>query len=201
MLGQLCKEKLSESGDKRFFHEYDFQQQGVNDIKPLLDENGENVFMIPTDYEAQVSVAVTNLTALAEQYNIILIGTPTLTKLRSIQTENYHKIRLRFLSPNFVDYTRPLVKRFVGQYRDLFSSEPSQYSFQGFDVSFYFLSVMSRYGKDFRDCIINYPMEMTQMDFGFERVTSMSGFLNRRLYITSYERNYDVISRGLFDGK
>ena len=90
------------------------QQQGINSLKPLLADSAENIFIIPTDNEAQVSVAVTNLTALAEHYNIVLLGTQALPKLKSIQTENYHRIRLRYLSPYLIDYNRHLVRRFVG---------------------------------------------------------------------------------------
>jgi len=196
-LAKLCEEKLAVSLGKNLFHEYNFQQNGVNSIKPLMDEGGENIFVIPTDNEAQVSVAVTNLTALAEHYNIVLMGTPTLTRLKSIQTENYHHIRLRYLSPYFIDYNKPLVRRFVGNYRETFSAEPSQFSFQGFDVSYYFLSALFRYGKDFRKCLSDYPMELTQMGFNFRKVAPMGGSMNQGLFITGYERNFDIVNYGI----
>jgi len=189
-LGQLAKEKLS----GKLFHEYNFQKQGVNSIKSLLDETDENIFLIPTDNEAQVSIAVTNLNALAENYNIVLMGTPTLTKLKSLQTESFHRIRLRYLTPYFIDYNKPLVRRFVSQYRETFSTEPTQYSFQGFDVSFYFLSALYRFGADFRNCVPNYPMELTQMDFNFRKVAPMGGYMNHSLFVNSYERNFDILN-------
>ena len=196
-LGILCKQKLANRIDKHLFHEYNLQDDGVNSIKPLMDENGENIFVIPTDNEAQVSVAVTNLTALAEHFNIILMGTSSLIKLKSIQTENYHRIRLRYLSPYFVDYTKPLVRRFVSNYRETFSDEPSQFSFQGFDVSYYFMSALFKYGKDFRACLSDYPMELTQMDFNFVKVAPMGGFMNHGMFVTGYERNFDVVNYGI----
>jgi LysM repeat protein/ABC-type branched-subunit amino acid transport system substrate-binding protein len=196
-LANLCKEKLANRAGKNLFHEYNFQENGVNSIKPLMDENGENIFVIPTDNEAQVSVAVTNLTALAEHYNIVLMGTPMLIKLKSIQTENYHRIRLRYLSPYFIDYSKPLVRRFVGNYRETFSAEPSQFSFQGFDVSYYFLSALFKYGKDFRSCLPNYPMELTQMVFNFAKVSPMGGSMNHGMFVTGYERNFDVVNYGI----
>jgi ABC-type branched-subunit amino acid transport system substrate-binding protein len=199
-IGELSKEKLSGKSGKNLFHVYSFQKQGVSNLKPLLDETGENIFVLPSDNEAQVSLAVTNLNALAENYNIVLMGTPTFTKMKSIQTENYHKIRLRYLSPYFVDYNKPLVKRFVGLYRDTFSSEPTQFSFQGFDVSYYFLSAMFRYGKDFRNCLPDYPMELTQNTFHFRKVSPMGGWLNGGLFITAFERNFDVLNYGTFGG-
>ena len=189
-LGQLAKERLSGS----LFHEYNFQKQGVNSIKSLLDETGENIFFIPSDNEAQVSIAVTNLNALAENYNIVLMGTPTLTKLKSLQTESFHRIRLRYLTPYFIDYNKPLVRRFVSHYRETFSTEPTQFSFQGFDVSFYFLNALNRFGADFRNCVPNYPMELTQMDFNFRKVAPMGGFMNHSLFVNSYERNFDILN-------
>ena len=199
-LAQLSKAKLTAKPGKNRFHEYNIQEQGVNLIKPLLDGSEENVFIIPTDNEAQVSIAVTNLTALAENYNIVLMGTSLLTKLKSLQTENFHRTRLRYLSPYFVDYKKPLVRRFIGQYRELFSTEPSQFSFQGFDVSYYFLSALFRYGKDFRNCLPDYPMELTQMDFNFRKVAPMGGFMNRSLFVNSYERNFDILNLGVVSG-
>lgn len=196
-LARLCKEKLAANPKEARFHEYNLQQ-GINSLVPLMSETGENVFLISTDNEAQVSMAVTNLTSLAEHYNIVLVGTQTLAKLKSIQTENYHQIRLRYLSPYFVDYNRPLVRRFVGQYRDKFATEPTQFSFQGFDVAYYFMSALFSFGKDFRNCLPNYPMELTQMNFSFGRVTPMGGFANRSLFITGYERNFDVLNMGIY---
>jgi LysM repeat protein/ABC-type branched-subunit amino acid transport system substrate-binding protein len=196
-LAQLSKEKLMYKSGNSLFHEYNFQKQGVNSIKSILDENGENIFLIPTENEAQVSIAITNLTALAENYNIVLMGTPSLTKMKSLQTENFHRIRLRYLTPYFIDYNKPLVRRFVTQYRETFLTEPSQFSFQGFDVSYYFLSALYRFGKDFRVCLPDYPMELTQMDFAFRKVTPLGGFVNHSLFVNSYERNFDILNFGL----
>lgn len=199
-LTRLCKEKLTANPKEIRFHEYNLQH-GLNGITPLMSGTSENVFLIPTDNEAQVSVAVTNLTSLAERYNIVLVGTQVLPKLKSIQTENYHQIRLRFLSPYFVDYNRPLVRRFVGLFREKFAAEPTQFSFQGFDVAYYFMSALFTYGTDFRNCIGDYPMELTQMNFGFERVNAAAGFMNKSLIVTGYERNFDVLNLGLYGVK
>ena len=202
-LAELGKTKLfaarqSSNSTGNLFHEYSFQKQGLNAVKPLLDETGENIFVIPTDNEAQVSVAVTNLNAIAENYNVVLIGTSNLTKLKSIQTENYHHIRLRYLSPTFIDYTKPLVRRFISQYRSTFLTDPSQFSHQGFDVSYYFLSALFQYGKDFRGCLPDYPMELTQTVFNFRKVAPLGGFMNSGMFVTAYERNYDILNYGTF---
>jgi len=198
-LAEQGKERLLSlnSGNKNLFHEYNFQQQGLHDIKNLLDENGENIFMIPSDNEAQVSVAVTNLNALAEKYNIVLMGTSGFPKMKSIQTENYHHIRLRYLSSTFVDYNKPLVRRFISNYREIFSGEPTQFSFQGFDVSYYFVSALYRYGKNFRNCLSEYPMELTQTNLNLKKVSPLGGYMNKSLFVTGFERSFDIVNLGI----
>lgn len=198
-VAEICRQKLSANPGRQLYRDYSFQQNGLQGIKPLLSETAENIFFIPSDNEAQVSIAVTNLTALAEHYNIVLMGTPTFTKLKSIQTDNFHRIRLRYLSPYFIDFNKPLVRRFVSQYREIFYGEPSQFSYQGFDVSFYFMSALYRYGKDFRNCLPEFPLELTQMDFNFSKLKPMGGFMNRGLFVTAYERNFDILNYGSMD--
>jgi len=125
-LGEKIKGELSGS----HFHQYNYKTQGVQDIKALLSDTENNVFYIPTDNEAQLSIVITNLTSLAENYNIVLMGTPLLTKFKSLQTESFHRTRLRYLTPYYVDYNKPLVKRVLGWYRDIYFNEPTQFSFQ-----------------------------------------------------------------------
>ncbi|HPR85702.1 MAG TPA: LysM peptidoglycan-binding domain-containing protein [Prolixibacteraceae bacterium] len=195
-LAKLCKDKLSSRGAS--FHEYNLQQNGLNDINTVLSGTSENVFFIPTDNEAQVSLAITNLNTLAETSNVILVGSSMLTKLKSIQPENFHKVQLRYLSPYFVDYRKSLVKRVVAQFREVYAAEPSPFSFQGFDVTCYFLGALQRFGKDFRDCLPNYKAELTQMNFSFDKVAPMGGYVNKSLFVTSYERNFDILNLGSF---
>jgi ABC-type branched-chain amino acid transport systems, periplasmic component len=195
-LAKLCKEKLGSRGSS--FHEYNLQQNGLNEINTVLSGIGENVFFIPTDNEAQVSLAITNLNTLAETSNVILVGSSMLTKLKSIQPENFHKVQLRYLSPYFVDYRKPLVKRVVAQFREVYAAEPSPFSFQGFDVTYYFLGALKRFGKDFRDCLTNYKAELTQMNFSFGKVAPMGGYVNQSLFVTGYERNFDILNLGSF---
>ncbi len=197
-LAKLCKENFVSRGGKVLFHEYDLQQSGLNEINSVISGTTENVFFIPTDNEAQVSMAITNLNTLSETSNVILVGSQMLTKLKSIQPENFHRVRLRYLSPYFVDYTRPLVRRMVRQYREIYSAEPTQFSFQGYDVTYYFLSALLKFGKDFRSCLPDYMQELTQMNFSFGKVSQMGGFVNQSLFVTSYERNYDVLVLGTF---
>jgi hypothetical protein len=41
-------------------------------------------------------------------------------------------------------------------------------------------------------------MELTQMNFNFEKVAPLGGFTNHSLFVTGYERNFDVLNLGVF---
>lgn len=201
-LVKLVREKLLLSGyrdqfDKVLFHEYRLPANGPGGLKELLSRDQENIFIIPSETEAQISVAVTTLNALAEEYPVTLVGLSNFQRYKSIQTEYFHSIKLNYLTPYFVNYESPAVNQFIRKFRLNFAAEPNQYSFQGYDVAFYFMSALFRYGKDFTGCLPMLKVSLTQSELAFDKVNRDGGYMNRGLFIMQYERDYDVTMKGI----
>jgi hypothetical protein len=201
-LVRLVREKLLLSGyrdstGKVLFHEYHLAASGADGLKSLLSKDQENIFIIPSETEAQISVAVTTLNALAEEYPVTLVGLSGFQRYRSIQTEYFHRTKLTYLTPYFVDYESPLVCQFVRKFRHHFATEPNQYSFQGYDVAFYFMSALFRYGKDFTGCLPMLQVSLTQSELAFDQVSRNGGYMNKGLFIMQYEPDYDVSLKGI----
>ncbi|MGQ8336646.1 LysM peptidoglycan-binding domain-containing protein [Sunxiuqinia sp. A32] len=200
-LVDLCREKFfstgfnSQSGDV-LFHEYDFQEEGYWGLTRIASKDRENVFIIPSENEGQVSVGITNLNALSEEYPVTLVGMSNFQRYQSIQPEYYHHTKLHLLSPYFVDYESLATNRFIGRFRENYYAEPNQFSFQGYDVAFYFMSALYRYGKDFVDCLPGHRVELTQGDFFFEPQSRFGGFMNEGLFVVSYDPDYSVVDEG-----
>jgi len=204
-LVKLVREKLLFSEDRNktgkvLFHEYRFSADGPEGLKALLSKDQENIFIIPSETEAQVSVAVTTLNALAEQYPVTLIGLTNFQRYKSIQTEYFHRTRLNYLTPYFVNYESPVVNQFIRKFRRNFYAEPNQFSFQGYDVAFYFMSALFQYGKDFTGCLPELKVSLTQSELAFDRVNHDGGYINTGLFIMQYEPDYDVTLRGVTGG-
>ena len=202
ILVDLCREKFFSTGyhdlDREVrFHEYDFLAEGYWGLTRILSKDKQNVFIIPSETEAEVSVAVSNINSLAEDYPVTLVGLSNFQHYRSIQSEYYHHVNLQLLSPYFVDYHSALTNRFIGQFRDDFAAEPNQFSFQGYDVGFYFMSALFQYGKDFIDCLPSHHVQLNQAEFYFDRVSRYGGYLNRGLFVVNYKKNYDVTVNGV----
>ncbi len=201
-LVNLCREKFFSAGfaeadrDVRF-HEYNFLAEGYWGLRRILSKTRENVFIIPSATEAQVSVAVSNINSLAEDFPVTLVGLSNFQRYNSIQPEYYHQSKMHLLSPYFVDYRAPLTNRFIRSFRSNFAAEPNQFSFQGYDVAFYFMSALFQYGNDFTDCLPYHHVQLTQAEFYFDKVSRNGGYMNRGLFVLNYKKNFEIAIDGL----
>ena len=180
------------------FREYDYTEGGgLEGLKAVLSPVVENVFIIPSETEGQISVAVTNLNAVAEDYPVTLVGLSNFQKYKSIQTEYFHHENLNFLSPYFVDYQSKQVNQFLRKYRRTYFAEPNQFSFQGYDVAFYFMSALFNYGKEFARYLPSLKVDLMQGDFSFKKVGPDGGYLNGGLFILKYTPDYRIEMKGV----
>ncbi|MDX9846725.1 MAG: LysM peptidoglycan-binding domain-containing protein [Tenuifilaceae bacterium] len=155
----------------------------------------ENLILVPSNNEAFVSDLLANLHTLSiiHNYPISTYGFPSWQRFRNVQVDYYYQLQLHLFTPFFVNYSKSNVKSFVAKYRDSFRAEPSQYSFQGYDVMLYFLTAMKSYGVDFQFCLPNHKSNLLQSNFGFKKVNSLSGFENSKVHMIQYTKSYDII--------
>ena len=90
-------------------------------------------------------------------------------------------------APYFVDYSDPKDQQFVLQYRALFSAEPDDFAFQGYDVLSYFIAAMTRLGTGFIDNADAVPMQLLHCNFQFQRDDEKSGWRNNATRNLVYE--------------
>ena len=172
--------------------------EGNGGLEGMLKPDQENFIVLTEGREANVSVAMTRLNTVSKAFRITVIGLQEYTKMQSINLEYLHNIRLHYLAPYFIDYGNPRVISFVEKYRNTFGNEPTQYSFQGFDVALHFLASLGKYGKNFSKGEQLNGIELLQADYNFQKVSPLGGFLNQTLYVIEYADSYDVKSLGEF---
>ena len=198
-----CRDRLFSTGyyDQSkdvLFHEYDFEAEGIWGIQRILSPVKENVFIIPAVNEGQISVAVTNLNTLAEQADIRLVGLSGFKGYRSIQPEYFHQTQLQYLTHYFIDYESLPVNRFIASFRKKFATEPNEFSFQGFDLAYYFMTALHLYGKEMVHCIPNFKMELNQLNLNFRKVSKLGGFMNYGLVNVGYEKDFNIRNKGFY---
>lgn len=118
-------------------------------------------------------------------YDISLFGHPNWLK------QNYNVDQLQSLntivSTSYrVDYKTAAAINFVKKYRSAFSYEPSEYSFKGFDIGFYFGKLLAKHGVNYLDYLIKekYKGLHNSFEFGFD---PQYGYFNKQLMLLQYK--------------
>jgi len=120
-------------------------------------------------------------------YDINLFGHPNWLK------QNYNVDQLQNLntivSTSYrVDYKSAAVINFVKKYRANFSYEPSEYSFKGFDIGFYFGKLLTKHGANYLDYLTKekYKGLHNSFEFAFDPAF---GYFNKQLMLLQYRNN------------
>ena len=164
-----------------------------------------NVVIIPSSIETFVNIVTVKLNAASNSYQINLYGPASWTKFTKLDMEYLHALEFHYPTAFYIDYEQPPVKKFLQQFRKYYFTEPTmltgldvispfayQFAFLGYDITFFFVSAMKKYGKDFGRCIPNFRMPMLQSDFRFEKIDPFSGYMNKHLDIYKYGKDYSI---------
>lgn len=165
----------------------------INVLEHAMDEDIENLFIIPTNEEAFVTDVITNLNTLNTFGNDIeVVGLSRWQRFRNIDSEYYFNLNLSLATPFFIDYHKDDVKNFIFKYRDSFKTEPKQMAIRGYDVGLYFFSALRDYGNDFSNCIFNHNIDLLQANYKFIKWYEFSGFENIGVEIIKYYDGYNI---------
>ncbi len=176
--------------------QYNIWDGNTAGLETLIRADMENIFVLTEGNEANVSVAMTRLNTISKSNKITVVGLQEYTKMQSIDIEYLHNMRLHYLAPYFIDYGNPAVNAFIEKYRAAYSSEPTQYSFQGYDITLHFLASLAMSGKSFPDNNQPPGVNLLQADYNFQKTSDFGGYMNRTFYIIEYTDNYEVKSAG-----
>jgi len=173
------------------FKEINYKVSGISGVDDAMSLGLNNIIIIPSTNEIFVSNVLQQLMSLQKikKYNIMLYGMPAWERFRNIDLEFLQKLNLHYPSANFVDYSNENVKDFVLKYRNAFNTEPSLFSFQGYDMAKFFLSNLKKYGKYFEFCFTeNSEFNVgLSIDNKYVKSNENNGFENKSVYILRYD--------------
>ena len=199
-LVELIRRKLANSGTLNGgrFTVYDFKKERARGLSKILLPEKENVVFIPSSDEGELSVAISNINNLAKDFPITLVGAGNYQqKYPSIEISHYHNLNFKYINPYWIDYTDGSTINYVEKFISNFGTEPNSYGIQGFDVAWYFLNALHKYGKDFENCLPYMNTKLLQGNYYFKRVSQSGGFINEGVSVISYNRNFDVERKGV----
>ena len=117
-------------------------------LTETMSQEGTNRVVVATESEAFMGDVVRNLgIMLGKGYDIVMYAPSKVRTFDTIEGSAYHDASLHISTAYFADYSKSAVDRFVRAYRSLFRTEPSQFAFQGYDITRYFVEAVARHGN------------------------------------------------------
>ncbi|SKB28805.1 ABC transporter substrate-binding protein [Daejeonella lutea] len=155
-------------------------------LQTYLSSTKSNVVILSSSDRAFLLPTIDKLYKLTtENYKIELVGHPNWTKASFLEGTKMQALKTKLTSSYFVDYKAGNVKNFIARYRDEFGFEPSEFSFKGFDVGYYFGGLLEKYGKDYAQHVGKELYYGLHNNFRFSK-DPLTGYSNSELMLLTY---------------
>lgn len=185
---------LERSGDtsaSKNLREVRWDNGSMDVIKAALKKDTINLIVVQSDDQVYVSELATGLSQFHKDYMIKVIGIDQWLRYTNIDYEYYENIGLMVPSDGNVNYTRPEVRDFVRKFEKKHSLFPEKFSFQGFDISFYYLKLLHEHGRRFEHALTSPSDRMLYYRFKFFSTGVESGYENESTILLKQE-NFEL---------
>ena len=190
--------ELTEKGLQFNKFKYDFLSgRGIDNLmSQSLSPTHTNRVIIPSMNEAFITDALRNLNLIKSSYDyrIEVYGMSRWKSFETIESNYLHALDLRLAMSYYTDYNDSLTVEFINRYREAFNTEPTSFSYQGYDILTFFVEAMNTYGKDFPAAIINERKSLLQSDVLFLPVAPGSGCENRAFKDICFTKGWTVVT-------
>lgn len=177
---------------------YDFLRgRGIDSLmRKSMSPRLVNKVIIPSMNEAFITDALRNLNVIksSRNYDIEVYGLSRWKNYETIELNYFHALDLRLAMAYHIDYNDSLTVDFINRYREAFNTEPTSFSYQGYDILTFFVEAMSTYGQDFPTAIINERKSLLQSDVLFLPTAPGSGFENRAFKDICFTRGWTILT-------
>ena len=164
----------------------------INALQSMLHTEKINVVVLPSNNQSFVSDFISKLNVLHDKYKIVLFGMQSWIAYDNMDYEYFNELAVHVPSSNFIDYEKPATKNFMKKYQERFKTDPEIYGFQGYDVTYYFLSALKKSGSGFLNDLSTNYYNGIETGFHFSQFPSDCGFENKSVLILKYQ-NYQLI--------
>lgn len=157
--------------------------KAVAGISPLISQTKNNIIIVPSNSRVYVTEVLSKLNNLAEKNNITVFGMPSWNSFDNLDLEYLNNVHFHYVTSQYVNYDDEDTKRFILAYRSEYKADPSEYVFQGYDVTSYYLGAMMKHGLNYPSMLEKIPGKGLQTSFEFFRVSPDSGYENKAIRV------------------
>jgi len=188
------------------FHDYRLNDSLLTRLNKVLSQQQENIIVVYSESEPDVSSLVSKLYMMSGLYPIKLFGMPSWQVWKTIELNYFHSLHLHLITPFFTDYTSQQVKNFLYKCRMTYGYEPYEvnsrgYNFcmLGYDLGLYFLTALKMYGKDFQPCLGEVNGDLLLSRYHFIKQGD-GGYINNSYSLIRYNPDFTIEKVSVLNG-
>ena len=177
-----------------FYNRSAFDNDSINRLSHALSDKINNVVIIASEEAPVISETLMDLHGLSKKFNMTIFGYPAMRGLDNLDPKYFFDLDLLMYSTFWIDYSKRDVKQFNSDYRHKFLTEPVElsYAWIGYDITYYFVSGLAIFGKDFILHPEIHNPDLLQTEFDFRRKSMNDGFENQKLFPVRFTKDYEV---------
>jgi LysM repeat protein/ABC-type branched-subunit amino acid transport system substrate-binding protein len=174
-----------------------FKTDGITGLENAFSSGLTNTVIISSVDEVFISQLLDIMERISKLQKIRLYVPQKTENFQNTTFNHLSKLNVHYITPTYIDYTRQETQSFIDDYRSVFHTEPSLYSFEGYDIVYYFLNALRKYGRHFQFCL-QEDSDLSNkkglvFNFSFKRVNNTGGFENTESFILKYNEEYKLI--------
>jgi len=163
-----------------------YRERGMEAVEEALSIADTNILVVPSRDQSFVSNLASGLFDRQEEYNVIVFGLPVWKNFYNIDGNKLHQQKVHISSPSYIDHGSPAVVSFVKEFHKRYYDYPSQYAFQGFDLTYFMMNMLKSYGYNYQSYLPEANIPTLQTNYSFQPIPG-GGYENQKVYILKYE--------------
>lgn len=172
----------------------------VEVLKSMIRPGKSNIFIPTTASDVALIKAIPQLKLLVRdnpEYKIHLFGYPEWQTYTKDYLESFFELDTYFYSTFYTNNLLPSAVSFINKYHMWYSKEMAnrypKFGMLGFDIGYFFLSGLARYGTELENNLPKMSPAFIQTGFNFERVNNWGGFINKKVFFVNFTKDFEVI--------
>jgi len=166
-----------------------FVAEGISGLNLKLSTDRKNILVVLSTDEVFVSDLLRKLDEISSNFDLTVMGMASWEQYK-LDINSMMHLKMHLYSNKYVDFSDESVKKFSSKFLKEYNTLPEvkKYGFDGFDITYYFLSALMKYGRLFEKQIEGYTYQGLQNNFHFHKIEG-GGYENTGVNIYRFENN------------
>lgn len=188
---QYYADSIKKNGIK--LKEVYFPKLGLDGVEKAMHPDEKNVIIVMSRNQAFINNLVTKLFQFSKKYDVHLIGLPMWEKYDNLELDFLFALQFQFVTNGYVDYINAEVIQFISTYRNVYKTEPTKYSFQGYDQIMFFSQCIIDSGDAMMQCVTQTTKVGLHDRYAFVREQPTSGVVNTSVQTVFYTKTFEKL--------